>query len=611
MNGTTLLTRVDEHGAERDDVATHTCIFDDWAELYPWRDAWNDLVRRSPTNEVFSTFEWLEAWSAAGTRNVTLAIVVVFQNNTPAAIAPLMVSDRSVGGITLRTLEFIGTPNVDYSDFIYEDSRLLPTLWRSVSKISGRVDLVSLQQIKESSPTWQFLKSEAGMDVRPCVIGLSTTLPEKPEAPIAEYLKGPGVRPRTLRRIEKEGAVALRLFDSPGDIAANLPTLFSQHIRRWSETKTPSFFAQESTRQMYTYWAERLAGIALLAVLTLDGKPVASLFGFEYNSKLVVHTLAYDPDFKQWHCGLVCVVRVMQILRKRGIHSIDFTRGTERFKSFFAEVPTLSYEAVSTKTLRARLVYGFFLHTKDFTLAHRKLRDLADRFGRAPSGVDPETFSKLASYRRTARGLAKLLMTSANDGICQGERPSAFSKLGIPLKVYRFIWYLRTEGLSVTAKKTADRIMTACGRPPAAQLSRREPFEEVPLNLEPGEWVQIKSEEEILATLDDSARCKGLQFMPQMRHYCGTRARVMKRVEKVLFEESQQRRRIRNTVLLENLICDGDGVGCDRSCFFFWRESWLTRVPQGAESEPTPKVRTRTPALYTIQSSDASGTPAS
>ncbi len=34
------------------------------------------------------------------------------------------------------------------------------------------------------------------------------------------------------------------------------------------------------------------------------------------------------------------------------------------------------------------------------------------------------------------------------------------------------------------------------------------------------------------------------------------------------------------------LICDGDGVGCDRSCFFFWRETWLKKV-DGPAAEDT------------------------
>jgi len=40
----------------------------------------------------------------------------------------------------------------------------------------------------------------------------------------------------------------------------------------------------------------------------------------------------------------------------------------------------------------------------------------------------------------------------------------------------------------------------------------------------------------------------------------------------------QQRRMIKNTVLLESTYCQGKNFNCDRSCFLFWKEVWLRRV---------------------------------
>ena len=41
-------------------------------------------------------------------------------------------------------------------------------------------------------------------------------------------------------------------------------------------------------------------------------------------------------------------------------------------------------------------------------------------------------------------------------------------------------------------------------------------------------WVEIRSKDEILATLDMSGRLDGLPFMPQMFKYCGQRFRIFK-----------------------------------------------------------------------------------
>jgi hypothetical protein len=101
-----------------------------------------------------------------------------------------------------------------------------------------------------------------------------------------------------------------------------------------------------------------------------------------------------------------------------------------------------------------------------------------------------------------------------------------------------------------------------------------------PLNLQPGEWVEVKSMREISLTLDERGRHKGLYFMPEMEQFCGKQFKVFKNVQTILLEESGELRKIKSpTYFLEGVFCDGSQQGgCDRSCFHFWREDWLKRV---------------------------------
>ena len=98
------------------------------------------------------------------------------------------------------------------------------------------------------------------------------------------------------------------------------------------------------------------------------------------------------------------------------------------------------------------------------------------------------------------------------------------------------------------------------------------------LELRPGELVEVRSEAEIARTLDDHGKLRGLAFLEPMRSFCGKQFTVLKRVERIYLEESGTTRRMKNTVLLNNVMCDGLLMGCDRSCFFYWREAWLNRV---------------------------------
>lgn len=99
------------------------------------------------------------------------------------------------------------------------------------------------------------------------------------------------------------------------------------------------------------------------------------------------------------------------------------------------------------------------------------------------------------------------------------------------------------------------------------------------LNLQPGELVEIKSAEEIQATLDANGRNRGLSFEPEMARLCGRRYRVAMPVRKIIAEETGKMVNLTNTVILDGLICEGICVkNCPRANFLYWREIWLKRV---------------------------------
>ena len=94
--------------------------------------------------------------------------------------------------------------------------------------------------------------------------------------------------------------------------------------------------------------------------------------------------------------------------------------------------------------------------------------------------------------------------------------------------------------------------------------------------LRAGDWVEVRTKEEILETLDKSGRLEELPFMPQMFQYCGQRFRVYKRAHKTCDTVTDTGgRRLRNGVHLD-LRCDGEAYGgCQAACLIFWKEAWL------------------------------------
>ncbi len=108
--------------------------------------------------------------------------------------------------------------------------------------------------------------------------------------------------------------------------------------------------------------------------------------------------------------------------------------------------------------------------------------------------------------------------------------------------------------------------------------------------LRPGELVRIRTEAEILATLDATGRLDGLPFMPEMLRHCGKTARVFKRADKTCDSVwVPGMRTMTSAVFLWGLRCDGDAHGgCQAGCLFFWKEEWLTRSTEDGETDPGP-----------------------
>jgi hypothetical protein len=108
--------------------------------------------------------------------------------------------------------------------------------------------------------------------------------------------------------------------------------------------------------------------------------------------------------------------------------------------------------------------------------------------------------------------------------------------------------------------------------------------------LRPGETIVVRSAAEILATLDSEGTTEGMPFMPEMLPFLGRRFVVSKRAQKVCDTiKYTGSRRLPNTVLLEDLRCDGASHdGCQAECRFYWKEAWLRRPTPGESSEPSP-----------------------
>jgi hypothetical protein len=141
--------------------------------------------------------------------------------------------------------------------------------------------------------------------------------------------------------------------------------------------------------------------------------------------------------------------------------------------------------------------------------------------------------------------------------------------------------------LRITARAAVEETMDKLRLVPDVTVrgTAETPPDFEPLNLQPGEWVEVRSKQEIAATLTPKGYNRGLWFDREMAAFCGGKFRVRERVAHFIDECRDNGRMIEmksDAVTLDGAVCSGELSRqrwfCPRQIYPYWRECWLRRV---------------------------------
>ncbi|WP_432986458.1 hypothetical protein [Dactylosporangium sp. CA-233914] len=101
--------------------------------------------------------------------------------------------------------------------------------------------------------------------------------------------------------------------------------------------------------------------------------------------------------------------------------------------------------------------------------------------------------------------------------------------------------------------------------------------------LRAGDLVRVKSRKEIEPTLNAELLNRGMGFDAEMARFCGRSARVQRRVEQIIDENTGRMIYMKSPCwVLDNVICEGAfNANCPRAITPYWREIWLEKIEDG------------------------------
>jgi len=319
-------------------------------------DSWDALVPTAITPFPFQSIGWAEAWyHTLGSDAHSLILAIRDEAGRLIGVAPLVVRQTALG----RTVQLMGGDDVtDYLDIVASE-RDVQRIWTAVigHLLTSRerwdaLDLHCVPQWSPSHATVAALLSET-MPVR--IVQEEVCPVVRLGGSFEAYLRGlPKKERHEINRkarnfVRDAPSGTLRILTKRDDALAALPDFFRLH--RLSAPDKERFLTpavEEFFRAMTAAMAD--AGWLRLYVLDVDDAPVAAIYAFVADGRLLVYNSGFDPAFARISIGMVLTGMVIEDAANSGLTHCDFLRGNEAYKYRFGASDTPIWRVVAAAT---------------------------------------------------------------------------------------------------------------------------------------------------------------------------------------------------------------------------------------------------------------------
>lgn len=353
------------------------------------KEEWNGLLEKSLLgNNVFLTWEWLSTWWKHFGEGRKLLVLMVEEQDRILAIAPLMLTKyRLLGFGNIQKIEFVGTPDSDYHNFIIleREEECLRLMIRYVKENLSGWDWIELKEIPESFVTTRLVQSlpknnlhELRLNVRVCNICPYVPLPASCELLMKGLKKN--IRQnlnKYMRRIKENGNVELKRYDATGlSVRENMEIFIALHRKGWAARGFPGAFEMRprAFHDFHVEIAEKFAEKDWLGLyfLTVNDEPVASQYAFEYGDKMYYYLAGVDPRYASYSVGNLIIKSLLETCISKGLKEYDMLRGDEPYKYVWTRNYRRNFEV---RFISANLLSRFY----NWTTLNKTVNSLAEK----------------------------------------------------------------------------------------------------------------------------------------------------------------------------------------------------------------------------------------
>lgn len=313
-------------------------------------DDWRELHAASDADPVFLSWDWQSSWLRHLGAARTPHVVVVREAGRVTAIAPFVERAPTLRRLQpSRVLEFMGTGLVgsDYLDLIVRRGhetaavRALATHCRSeavtleLSHTDARGSHAARLAAALTDDDWTGVAE--GVEVCP-VVDLAGHDWDSYLATLGSAHRY-NVR-RRLRKLERSFDVRFERATDEPTRQAFLADLVRLHRARRADLGGSDGLDDDAAVAFHDEYtrAALAAGVLRLTRLSLDGVPVASVYGLQAGGRRYFYQSGFDPAFAKHSIGLVAVADSIRGALADGAREYDFLHGDESYKYHWGAV---------------------------------------------------------------------------------------------------------------------------------------------------------------------------------------------------------------------------------------------------------------------------------
>lgn len=304
------------------------------------RAEWNDLLSRSHTNVIFSTWEWQSNWWAAYEAGALWVIAFRDDSDALVGIAPWFVQTTDSGERIVRTIGCVDV--TDYVDVIVAPehrAEVFELLAQHVAESRERFDRINLCNIPEESPTRTELTAALERAGFECDVVLQEVCPVIPlpddfEAYLATLDKKQRheIR-RKIRRAEGEADLSWYIVGPEHDLDTELDRFLE--LMAASQTDKATFLSDPRNVDFFKRIGPATfeCGWLQLAFISFQGQVAAAYLNFDYDQRILVYNSGLQPDqYGHLSPGIVLLSYLIRHAIETNRTIFDFLRGDETYK---------------------------------------------------------------------------------------------------------------------------------------------------------------------------------------------------------------------------------------------------------------------------------------